>query len=173
RGAEASGSRVAFPGDPKRPGTHGGPAPSRVRRDRALGQALPARGGAVRIRREYAIACDPVRALRVDGSRAGCGVAHVRLRSCGRGRAQPGDCDSIKARRLRTRRPRIVTADERFFAIRLGALRVSSEHWTELEREVMTDHRWWSQGELRSATEQVWPEDLADLLIKAGIWGAD
>src|SRR6185437_13353057 len=86
RGAEAPGSRVAFPGDPKRPGTHGGPAPSRVRRDRALGQALPARGGAVRIRREYAIACDPVRALRVDGSRAGCGVAHVRLRSCGRAR---------------------------------------------------------------------------------------
>src|SRR6185437_2971475 len=92
---------------------------------------------------------------------------------CGCGPTQPGDCDSIKARRLRTRRPRIVTADERFFAIRLGALRVSSEHWTELEREVMTDHRWWSQGELRSATEQVWPEDLADLLIKAGIWGAD
>ena len=26
---------------------------------------------------------------------------------------------------------------------------------------------------LRSATEQVWPEDLADMLIRAGIWAAD
>jgi 8-oxo-dGTP pyrophosphatase MutT (NUDIX family) len=64
----------------------------------------------------------------------------------------------------------MVSADERFFAIRLGTLRVSTEHWTELEREVMTDHRWWSQAELRAATEQVWPEDLADMLIHAGIW---
>jgi 8-oxo-dGTP pyrophosphatase MutT (NUDIX family) len=65
----------------------------------------------------------------------------------------------------------MVSADERFFAIRLGTLQISTEHWTELEREVMTDHRWWSQAELRSATEQIWPEDLADMLINAGIWG--
>ncbi len=63
-----------------------------------------------------------------------------------------------------------VSVDERFFAIRLGNLQISTEHWTELEREVMTDHRWWSQAELRAATEQIWPEDLADMLIKAGFW---
>jgi len=47
---------------------------------------------------------------------------------------------------------------------------LAGKHWTELEREVMTDHRWWSQVELRAATEQVWPEDLDDMLINAGIW---
>lgn len=66
----------------------------------------------------------------------------------------------------------LVSADERFFAIRPGPLQVSMQHWTELEREVMTDHRWWSQAELSATTEQIWPEDLADMLIKAGLWGA-
>ena len=35
-----------------------------------------------------------------------------------------------------------VIADERFFAVRVDTLRVSTEHWTELERDVMTEHRW-------------------------------
>jgi 8-oxo-dGTP pyrophosphatase MutT (NUDIX family) len=63
-----------------------------------------------------------------------------------------------------------VTADERFFLVRLDALQVSTEHWTALERELMTDHRWWSQVELASATEQIWPEDLTQMLVAAGIW---
>jgi 8-oxo-dGTP pyrophosphatase MutT (NUDIX family) len=63
-----------------------------------------------------------------------------------------------------------VTADERFFAVRLDTLRVSTEGWTELEHEVVTENRWWSQAELGSATEQIWPEDLARMLIDAGIW---
>jgi len=66
----------------------------------------------------------------------------------------------------------MVLADERFFAIQLDTLRVSTEHWTELERDVMTEHRWWSQAQLESATEQIWPEDLGRMLINAGIWNA-
>ncbi len=63
-----------------------------------------------------------------------------------------------------------ISADERFFAVRVDTLQVSTEHWTELERDVMTQHRWWSQQELACATEQIWPEDLAQMLINAGIW---
>jgi 8-oxo-dGTP diphosphatase len=63
-----------------------------------------------------------------------------------------------------------ITADERFFAIQLETMEISTEHWTELEREVMTEHRWWSQADLGSATEQVWPEDLARMLIDAQLW---
>lgn len=65
-----------------------------------------------------------------------------------------------------------ICADERFFAVHVDALQVSTEHWTELERDVMTEHRWWSQAELASASEQIWPEDLAQMLINAGIWDA-
>ena len=36
----------------------------------------------------------------------------------------------------------------------------------------MAVHRWWSAAELRSTVEQVWPEDLPDLLVRAGVWKA-
>ncbi len=63
-----------------------------------------------------------------------------------------------------------IRADERFFAVHIDTLQVSTERWTELERDVMTEHRWWSQQELARATEQIWPEDLAQMLINAGVW---
>src|SRR4051812_40576015 len=66
----------------------------------------------------------------------------------------------------------MVRADERFFLVRVEASRISTERWTDLERRVMAAHRWWSAIELRSTAEQVWPEDLADVLARAGIWRA-
>jgi len=60
-----------------------------------------------------------------------------------------------------------VTADERYFLIRVSDFTVSPDRWTELEREVMAAHRWWSPAELKSTSEQVWPENLADLLAVA------
>lgn len=67
----------------------------------------------------------------------------------------------------------MVRADERFFLIRIDQLTVSADRWTDLEREVMAEHRWWSSSDLRSTVEQVWPEDLSALLTRAGIWRAD
>ena len=64
----------------------------------------------------------------------------------------------------------MVRADERFFLVRVAAAQISTERWTDLERRVMAAHRWWSAIELRSTAEQVWPEDLADVLARAGIW---
>jgi 8-oxo-dGTP pyrophosphatase MutT (NUDIX family) len=61
-------------------------------------------------------------------------------------------------------------ADERFFLVRADGLAPSQEGWTDLEREVMTEHRWWTQAELRATGEQVWPENIADMLAQAGIW---
>ncbi len=36
--------------------------------------------------------------------------------------------------------------------------------WTQLERDSLTDTRWWSAEELRTTSETVYPEYLADLL---------
>ena len=66
----------------------------------------------------------------------------------------------------------MVRADERFFLVRADALDISTERWTDLERTVMAAHRWWSAAELLSTAEQVWPEDLADLLVRIGVWKA-
>jgi 8-oxo-dGTP pyrophosphatase MutT (NUDIX family) len=65
----------------------------------------------------------------------------------------------------------MVEADERYFLFILdNEIVVSNENWTEWEREVMAAHRWWSQAELRSAKEQIWPENLMDMLVDAAMW---
>jgi hypothetical protein len=66
----------------------------------------------------------------------------------------------------------MVDADERFFLIRVDSLAVTDSNWTELERDVMTEHRWWTRSDLAATAEQVWPEDLPAILANAGIWPA-
>ena len=66
----------------------------------------------------------------------------------------------------------MVRSDERFFLVRADAVEISAERWTDLERTVMAAHRWWSAAELLSTAEQVWPEDLTDLLVRIGVWKA-
>ena len=64
----------------------------------------------------------------------------------------------------------MATADERFFLIRIHHLEVSTEHRSEIEHEVMSAHRWWSHADLKSTTHQIWPENLTEMLIDAGVW---
>jgi 8-oxo-dGTP pyrophosphatase MutT (NUDIX family) len=59
-----------------------------------------------------------------------------------------------------------VMADERFFVVRANGDAVSREHWTALERKVMTEHRWWTRGELAATQETVFPENLAEMLAE-------
>jgi 8-oxo-dGTP diphosphatase len=61
-----------------------------------------------------------------------------------------------------------VMADERFFVVRTDREAISSEQWTELELEVMAEHRWWSQAELAETDERVFPENLLEMLGNAG-----
>ncbi|MGQ0681948.1 hypothetical protein [Bradyrhizobium sp.] len=67
----------------------------------------------------------------------------------------------------------MVRAEECFFLIRMGSGReLSTERWTNLEHEVMEAHRWWSADELHCTAEQVWPEDLNEVLVRIGVWAA-
>ncbi|MBK1866424.1 NUDIX hydrolase [Aestuariivirga sp. YIM B02566] len=63
-----------------------------------------------------------------------------------------------------------VRADERFFLIRVEDLSVSNDQWTEVEHRVMTAHRWFSAAELATASDPIFPENLADMLRDAGAW---
>jgi 8-oxo-dGTP diphosphatase len=63
-----------------------------------------------------------------------------------------------------------VSSDERYFVIRVEASQISDERWTDLEREVIARHRWWSPADLRRTGDQVWPENLAQILIDCGAW---
>jgi 8-oxo-dGTP diphosphatase len=57
-----------------------------------------------------------------------------------------------------------VMAQERFFLVRVANQSLSPDHWSPVETEVMTDHRWWSVDELTSTSESVFPETLVTML---------
>lgn len=53
---------------------------------------------------------------------------------------------------------------ERFFLVRTSDVEIKREGWTELERRVMRDHRWWSVDELMSTRETIFPANFAGLV---------
>jgi len=64
-------------------------------------------------------------------------------------------------------------SQERFFVARVDALEVSTDGRTDLEREVMRAHRWWTVEKIAAATNEVFvPRALASLLepIVHGEW---
>jgi ADP-ribose pyrophosphatase YjhB (NUDIX family) len=60
-----------------------------------------------------------------------------------------------------------VLAEERYFLVRVDPFELADAGWTELEREVMTEHRWWTPEALAAPAEQVFPQDLAEMLAAA------
>lgn len=57
-----------------------------------------------------------------------------------------------------------IAGDETYFVTQVPAFEPSTAGWTELERQVMEEHRWWTLDELRSASERVYPLELLALV---------
>jgi 8-oxo-dGTP pyrophosphatase MutT (NUDIX family) len=57
-----------------------------------------------------------------------------------------------------------VVSEERFFLIETHDTTLSRESWTELEVEVMTEHKWWSRAELAETDATVYPDNLPTIL---------
>ena len=55
-------------------------------------------------------------------------------------------------------------SDEVYFLVRTQPFEPTSFGWTELERRAILGHRWWSQQELRTTSETVYPERLLSIL---------
>ena len=60
-----------------------------------------------------------------------------------------------------------VVSDERYFLVRITDDTLSWANWTDFEREVMVEHRWWSREELIHTEAAVWPENLPEMLASA------
>jgi 8-oxo-dGTP pyrophosphatase MutT (NUDIX family) len=60
-----------------------------------------------------------------------------------------------------------VVQDERYFLVRVTDNSLSRDAWTDLEREVMVEHRWWSLEELSQTEATVWPENLRVMIDTA------
>jgi len=57
-----------------------------------------------------------------------------------------------------------VQADERYYVVHIAETQIDTANHTELEREVMTQHRWFTLSELRDWPEAIYPETIADLI---------
>ena len=57
-----------------------------------------------------------------------------------------------------------VTADERFFRIRVPAGDIVTDGHTDHEREIMRDHRWFTRAELADWPEPIFPPEILNLL---------
>lgn len=51
-----------------------------------------------------------------------------------------------------------------FFFLRVPDTKLDTDGQEDLERSMITGHRWWSVADLRAATERISPLGLADLL---------
>ena len=62
-----------------------------------------------------------------------------------------------------------VNADERYFIVRPAAEQLSFDGRTDLEVEVMGEHKWWSLLEIANSTETIWPENLVEILASSEV----
>ncbi|MEO1730452.1 MAG: NUDIX domain-containing protein [Pseudomonadota bacterium] len=62
-----------------------------------------------------------------------------------------------------------VQADERYFQIRAEDEAISTDHHTELERKVMTQHRWFTLQELGDWHEDIFPQSLQQIVSQCSL----
>ncbi|WP_347905610.1 NUDIX domain-containing protein [Pseudomonas purpurea] len=67
----------------------------------------------------------------------------------------------------------MVRSVERYFVVRAADERLSNSGWTASEVQVMADHQWWSESDLRQTRDVVWPENLIDMLERAAAFQRD
>lgn len=53
---------------------------------------------------------------------------------------------------------------ERYYLVWTDRTEISSDGWTELEVQMLSEHRWWSLGELTASDDLFVPRRLAELL---------
>lgn len=64
---------------------------------------------------------------------------------------------------------------ERWFLARVPRFELNTSGFNEIERDTISQHRWWALEELRSTSDRIAPVDLAehlDRLLRTGIPGA-
>jgi 8-oxo-dGTP diphosphatase len=65
---------------------------------------------------------------------------------------------------------------ERFFLVRSPTATLGPTNWTEIEKEVMRQHRWWNVAELIAATDTIFPPrfgDLVERVLREGTQGPE
>lgn len=61
-----------------------------------------------------------------------------------------------------------VRADERYYLVRVSEARIDTSRHTDLEKELMTQHRWFDLAELENWPEAVYPVTLRQIIEGQG-----
>ncbi len=78
--------------------------------------------------------------------------------------AEPGPVVVARGNDFVTAGGERVTADERYFRIRVPACEISTHGHTHLEREIMREHRWFTRAELADWAEPIFPPEILNLI---------
>ncbi|MBU3892468.1 NUDIX domain-containing protein [Serratia rubidaea] len=58
-----------------------------------------------------------------------------------------------------------VKAEERFFVVRVANHQINGDNWSHDEKQVISEHHWWSEEELKTTREVVYPQNMVELLL--------
>ena len=83
--------------------------------------------------------------------------------------ADPGPVIAARGNDFVTATGESVTADERYFRICVPTGEIAIHGHTELEREIMREHRWFTLAELRDWHEPIFPPEILNLLDREAI----
>ena len=78
--------------------------------------------------------------------------------------AEPGPVILARGNDFVTATGEPVTADERYFRIRVPACEIATSGHTDLEREIMREHRWFTRADLADSVEPIFPPEILDIL---------
>ena len=78
--------------------------------------------------------------------------------------AEPGPVVAVCGNDFVTATGEPVTADERYVRIRVPVGEIVTHGHTELEREIMREHRWFTRTELHDWHEPIFPPEILNLL---------
>ncbi len=83
--------------------------------------------------------------------------------------AEPGPVVVARGNDFVTAHGEPVTADERYFRIRVPACEIATHGHTDLEREIMREHRWFTRAELADWAEPIFPPEILALLDREAV----
>ncbi len=83
--------------------------------------------------------------------------------------AEPGPVVVARGNDFVTAHGEPVTADERYFRIRVPACEIATHGHTDLEREFMREHRWFTRAELADWAEPIFPPEILALLDREAV----
>ena len=78
--------------------------------------------------------------------------------------AEPGAVVTARGNDFVTATGEPVTADERYFRVRVPESEIATHGHTDLEREIMREHRWFTRAELADWSEPIFPPEVLNLL---------